>query len=56
MAGGTINSTVHGWTARARPLTGRVGISARRLRLKQLFPATPLMQKTLGELNGRYWP
>ena len=51
MAGGSINSTVRLDGAGA-PLTGRVELHARRLRLKQLFPATPAMQKTLGELNG----
>lgn len=33
-------------------MTGRVDMHARRLRLKQLFPATESMQKTLGEMNG----
>ncbi len=51
MAGGTINSTIR-LDGSSATLTGRVYISARRLRLKQLFPATPAMQKTLGELNG----
>lgn len=51
MAGGSMAATVRldGSTA---PLTGRVEMHARRLRLKQLFPATESMQKTLGELNG----
>ncbi len=51
MAGGNINSKIH-LDGSGEALTGRVDLSARRLRLKQLFPATPSMQKTLGELNG----
>ena len=51
MAGGSINSTVR-LDGSGAPLNGRVELHARRLRLKQLFPATPAMQKTLGELNG----
>ncbi|MGY6272158.1 AsmA family protein [Achromobacter denitrificans] len=51
MAGGSINSTVR-LDGAGTPLSGRVELHARRLRLKQLFPATPAMQKTLGELNG----
>ncbi|MBO1017195.1 AsmA family protein [Achromobacter sp. SD115] len=51
MAGGNINSTIR-LDGSGATLTGRVDISARRLRLKQLFPATAAMQKTLGELNG----
>ncbi|MDF8360087.1 AsmA family protein, partial [Achromobacter anxifer] len=51
MAGGSINSKIH-LDGSGEALTGRVDLSARRLRLKQLFPATPSMQKTLGELNG----
>ncbi|SSW64089.1 AsmA family protein [Achromobacter agilis] len=51
MAGGSINSTIR-LDGAGTLLTGRVELHARRLRLKQLFPATPAMQKTLGELNG----
>jgi len=51
MAGGSINSTIR-LDGAGGPLTGRVSLQARRLRLKQLFPATEAMQKTLGELNG----
>lgn len=51
MAGGSMAASVRLDGADA-PLTGRVEMHARRLRLKQLFPATEAMQKTLGELNG----
>ncbi|WP_025136670.1 AsmA family protein [Achromobacter sp. DH1f] len=51
MAGGTMAATLHLDGSKA-PMTGRVDMHARRLRLKQLFPATESMQKTLGEMNG----
>ena len=51
MAGGTMNATAR-LDGSGAPLTGRVEMHARRLRLKELFPATEAMQKTLGELNG----
>ncbi|WP_429861124.1 AsmA family protein [Achromobacter ruhlandii] len=51
MAGGSMAATVRLDGSKA-PLTGRVEMHARRLRLKQLFPAAESMQKTLGELNG----
>ncbi len=51
MAGGSMAATLRLDGSQA-PLTGRVEMHARRLRLKQLFPATESMQKTLGELNG----
>ncbi|WP_454673082.1 AsmA family protein [Achromobacter pestifer] len=51
MAGGNINGTIK-LDGASEALTGRVDLHARRLRLKQLFPATAAMQKTLGELNG----
>ncbi|MCY1195101.1 AsmA family protein [compost metagenome] len=51
MAGGSIASTIR-LDGSGASLTGRVELHARRLRLKQLFPATAAMQKTLGELNG----
>lgn len=51
MAGGTMNATVR-LDGSGAPLTGRVETRARRLKLKQLFPAAEAMQKTLGELNG----
>ncbi|MEN4921527.1 AsmA family protein [Achromobacter spanius] len=51
MAGGTMSATAR-LDGSGAPLTGRVEMHARRLRLKQLFPATEAMQKTLGELNG----
>ncbi|CAB3657340.1 AsmA family protein [Achromobacter marplatensis] len=51
IAGGNINGTIK-LDGANEALTGRVDLQARRLRLKQLFPATEAMQKTLGELNG----
>ncbi|WP_313624868.1 AsmA family protein [Achromobacter sp.] len=51
MAGGSMSATARLDGANS-PLTGRVEMRARRLQLKQLFPATESMQKTLGELNG----
>ncbi|MBB1595148.1 AsmA family protein [Achromobacter sp. UMC46] len=51
MAGGNINGTIK-LDGANEALTGRVDLHARRMRLKQLFPATEAMQKTLGELNG----
>lgn len=51
MAGGTMAATLRLDGSKA-PMTGRVDMHARRLRLKQLFPATESMQKTLGEMNG----
>ena len=51
MAGGSMAATVRLDGSKA-PLTGRVEMHARRLRLKQLFPATEAMQSALGELNG----
>ncbi|MGE8616027.1 MAG: AsmA family protein [Achromobacter veterisilvae] len=51
MAGGSIASTIR-LDGSGASLTGRVELHARRLRLKQLFPTTAAMQKTLGELNG----
>ena len=51
MAGGSMAATLRLDGSKA-PLTGRVEMHARRLRLKQLFPATEAMQSALGELNG----
>ena len=51
MAGGSMAAIVRLDGSKA-PLTGRVEMHARRLRLKQLFPATASMQSALGELNG----
>lgn len=51
IAGGNIAGTIK-LDGANEALTGRVDMRARRLRLKQLFPATEAMQKTLGELNG----
>lgn len=51
MAGGTMSATAR-LDGSGAPLTGRVEMRARRLQLKQLFPATEAMQKTLGELAG----
>ena len=55
MAGGTLNSTIK------LDGSGRVGknairatakVSARHIRIKQLFPTIPDMQATVGEING----
>ena len=51
MAGGNMAATVRLDGSKA-PLTGRVEMHARRLRLKQLFPSAESMQSALGELNG----
>ncbi|WP_251864005.1 AsmA family protein [Achromobacter sp. Marseille-Q4962] len=51
MAGGAINGTVR-LDGSGKTMTGRMDVRARRLRLKQLFPVTESMQKTLGEMNG----
>ena len=51
MAGGSMAATAR-LDGSGAPLSGRIEVHARRLRLKQLFPASPSMQKTLGELHG----
>lgn len=51
MAGGTINSTIN-LNGATSPMQGRAKISARQLRLKQLFADASAMQKSLGQLNG----
>ncbi|MCD0503545.1 AsmA family protein, partial [Bordetella petrii] len=51
MAGGTINTTLRLDGGRT-PMAGRSQISARGLRLKQLFPKVESMQQALGQLNG----
>lgn len=51
IAGGNINGTIK-LDGATETMNGQVDLHARRLRLKQLFPATEAMQKTLGELNG----
>lgn len=51
IAGGNINGTIK-LNGATETMDGQVDLHARRLRLKQLFPATEAMQKTLGELNG----
>ncbi len=51
MAGGRLDGKLSLDGAKS-PMAGRVTMSARRLQLKQLFPKTPSMQRTLGELNG----
>lgn len=51
VAGGTLATTAHldGGTT---PLKGRFTVSARHLKLKQLFPGQQVMQSALGEING----
>ncbi len=51
VAGGTLSSDFHLDGSKA-PLQARMGLSARRLRLKQLFPTQKTMQSAMGEVNG----
>jgi uncharacterized protein involved in outer membrane biogenesis len=51
MAGGTLAFNIALDGAKT-PMQGRVKISARSLKLKQLFATTEAMQKSLGALNG----
>ena len=51
MAGGSIDTNLRLDGART-PMAGRAKISARGLRLKQLFPGVEAMQRALGQLNG----
>lgn len=51
MAGGSLASTIS-LNGSAKPMQGRAKISARQLRLKQLFADATVMQKSLGQLNG----
>ncbi len=51
MAGGSIASTIS-LNGGVTPMQGRAKISARQLRLKQLFADATVMQKSLGQING----
>jgi uncharacterized protein involved in outer membrane biogenesis len=51
VAGGTLSSSIH-LDGGAVPLKGRFSVSARHLKLKQLFPNMKTMQSALGEVNG----
>jgi len=51
MAGGSIRTTLRLDGGRT-PMAGSARISARGLRLKQLFPGVQAMQRALGQLNG----
>jgi uncharacterized protein involved in outer membrane biogenesis len=51
LAGGTIESTIRLDGSKA-PLQGTIKISARHLKLKQLFPTFTPMQTAFGEING----
>jgi AsmA family protein len=51
VAGGTLASDIS-LDGSAVPLKARISMSARHLRLKQLFPTQKTMQSALGELNG----
>ncbi|RZF30258.1 AsmA family protein [Paraburkholderia sp. UYCP14C] len=51
VAGGSLASDIHLDGASA-PLKGRFAMSARHLKLKQLFPNFKTMQNALGEING----
>jgi AsmA family protein len=50
-AGGTLASDID-LDGSAVPLKARMSLSARHLKLKQLFPSATTMQSALGELNG----
>lgn len=51
VAGGTLASEVH-LDGSAAPLKARMSMSARHLKLKQLFPKQKSMESALGEVNG----
>jgi uncharacterized protein involved in outer membrane biogenesis len=51
VAGGTLASEIR-LDGSGTPLKGRFSLSARHLKLKQLFPKFPVVQNTLGEVNG----
>jgi uncharacterized protein involved in outer membrane biogenesis len=51
VAGGTLSSDFHLDGSKA-PLQARMLLSARHLKLKQLFPTQKTMQSALGEVNG----
>lgn len=51
VAGGTLSSNFY-LDGAAAPLKARMKLSARHLRLKQLFPTQKTMQSALGEVNG----
>jgi len=51
VAGGTLASDIH-LDGSATPLKGRFAMSARHVKLKQLFPNFKTMQNALGEING----
>jgi hypothetical protein len=51
MAGGTLDSNIRLDGAK-HPMQGEMKVSARKLKLKQLFPGVKSMEKSLGELNG----
>lgn len=51
VAGGTLSSNFY-LDGTAAPLKARMKLSARHLRLKQLFPTQKTMQSALGEVNG----
>ncbi|MGF6609794.1 uncharacterized protein involved in outer membrane biogenesis [Paraburkholderia sp. WSM4175] len=51
VAGGSLASDIH-LDGSAAPLKGRFAMSARHIKLKQLFPTFKTMQNALGEING----
>ncbi|KXU87640.1 cell envelope biogenesis protein AsmA [Paraburkholderia monticola] len=51
VAGGSLASDIH-LDGSGAPLKGRFAMSARHLKLKQLFPNFKTMQNALGEING----
>ena len=51
VAGGTLTGTIR-LDGRQQPLDGRIDITARHLKLKQLFPTFDRMDTSFGEING----
>ncbi|PMS16378.1 AsmA family protein [Trinickia dabaoshanensis] len=51
VAGGTLSSDFH-LDGSKEPLQARMKLSARHLKLKQLFPTQKTMQSAMGEING----
>jgi len=51
VAGGNLVSTIK-LDGRTKPVKGELRLSARHMKLKQLFPASAQMQSSVGEING----
>jgi uncharacterized protein involved in outer membrane biogenesis len=52
MAGGTLNSTIKLDGSGRNAIRATAKVSARHIRIKELFPTIPDMQATVGEING----